>query len=110
MELAAALVDGWASGYGNETGYAAPPGVWTGADGMTEAQGARYLGNVAGLWSLFGALGTALELPPPLPESLNGLNTGGANQIEAALVAVDALRPLLERSFWQSGEIACGEV
>ena len=47
-----------------------------------------------------------LEMPE-VPETMRGLDIDGANQIEAALVAVDAVFP--RYGVWTSGEIGCGE-
>ena len=80
---------------------------WEPDDALTVSDAARYLNRV-------GAIRDALTVPdgtPVTPENMReALTLQGANDIEAILVAVDALRPLLERSWWCCGEIGCGEV
>lgn len=108
VTAAMAFIDGWMASYGQATGYEdARPGVWGPQDGATERQGSRYIRNVEALRDAY----SAPEGTPETPEALFGpaFGVGEANAIEAILVAMDGLRPLLERSWFQSGEIVCGE-
>lgn len=76
---------------------------WVLGDIPTPAQMARYLANIV---SIRGALPSEA---PAVPPDMDYLLSGEANDIEAVLVAVDAVRPLLEKSCFISGEIAAGE-
>lgn len=61
---------------------------------------------------LSGTASIAAQLPfveEDLPPDMAGLTFGGANAIEAALVAVDAVRPLMDKSFIYFGEGFAGE-
>lgn len=101
-------IQGWLERYGYLTEYRPEPhSPWTDADAMTASQGARYIRNVE-------ALRSALPLPedtPETPESLKNLTVQAANDIETILVAVDAVRPVMERSsWWPCGSMICGGV
>lgn len=105
VELAADFVGGWLHEQGHFASWD-PPVYWD-PDGAFQASNAgRYLGRVE-------SIREALAVPEGTPEAPKDMETAltldGANGIEAILVAVDALRPLLERSPWGSGEIYCGE-
>ena len=97
----------WLEGYGYVTPYQAEPHrPWRDEDAMTGAQGTRYLQNVE-------AQRKALPLPegtPETPGSLEKLTVAAANDIEKILVAVDAARPMIDRSSWPCGTITCGGV
>lgn len=69
----------------------------------TPAQMARYLADIA---SIRAALPSEA---PAVPPNMDYLWFWEANDIEAVLVAVDAVRPLLEKSCFISGEITAGE-
>ncbi|MCI9331298.1 MAG: hypothetical protein HFG05_03890 [Oscillibacter sp.] len=98
------FLDAWMSAYGNDSGYSsARPGTWLPGDGVETRQRDRYIANIAGIRDVF-------ILPEGTAETPEGWNTiPSANAIESILVAVDALRPLLERSPFVSDEIMCGE-
>ena len=102
------FINEWMAYYGQATGYEdARPGTWLPQDGVTVRQGETYIRNVAALRGSYNAP----EGTPETPEELFGehFKVPEANAIEAILVAMDSLRPLLERSWFQSGEIVCGE-
>ena len=80
----------------------APKTDWTQADAPTVGQMAAYLADVETVRAAQG-----LEMPN-IPETMRRLTVGGANQIEAALVAVDAVFP--RYTAWSSGEVTCGGV
>ena len=80
----------------------APKTDWTQADSPTVGQMAAYLADVETVRAAQG-----LEMPN-IPETMRRLTVGGANQIEAALVAVDAVFP--RYTAWSSGEVTCGGV
>lgn len=106
VELAADWIGTWLHGYGYFVDWD-PPLEWPTEDAMRRFDGTRYLGRVE---ALRGAL-TPPDGTPETPETVRALLTlQGANDVETILVAVDSLRPLLERSWWYSGELFCGEV
>ena len=86
-----------------------PPPVidyaWQETDTPTASQMAQYLANVANL------LGARLVQQPyiTLPASMAGLTLAGANNIEWALVCVDAVTPVARKSYIYSGEAMAGE-
>ena len=86
-----------------------PPPVntyeWQETDIPTASQMAQYLANVANL------LGARLVQQPyiTLPASMAGLTLAGANNIEWALVCVDAVTPVARKSYIYSGEAMAGE-
>ena len=86
-----------------------PPPVntyeWQETDIPTASQMAQYLANVANL------LGARLVQEPyiTLPASMAGLTLAGANNIEWALVCVDAVTPVARKSYIYSGEAYAGE-
>ena len=86
-----------------------PPPVidydWQETDIPTASQMAQYLANVANL------LGARLVQEPyiTLPASMAGLTLAGANNIEWALVCVDAVTPVVRKSYIYSGEAMAGE-
>lgn len=86
-----------------------PPPVidydWQETDIPTASQMAQYLANVANL------LGARLVQQPyiTLPVSMAGLTLAGANNIEWALVCVDAVTPVARKSYIYSGEAMAGE-
>ena len=102
------FINEWMAYYGQATGYEdARPGTWLPQDGVTVRQGETYMRDVAALRGSYNAP----EGTPETPGELFGehFKVPEANAIEAILVAMDSLRPLLERSWFQSGEIVCGE-
>lgn len=86
-----------------------PPPVidyaWQETDIPTASQMAQYLANVVNL------LGARLVQQPyiTLPASMAGLTLAGANNIEWALVCVDAVTPVVRKSYIYSGEAMAGE-
>lgn len=76
---------------------------WTMADIPSPAQMDRYLQDIQALKDVFPG-GT-----PPVPADMEGLEHWEANDIEAILVAVDAVLPVLNKSYIISGEAVCGE-
>lgn len=106
MEFAADWIGSWLHNYGYFEDWE-PPLNWTAEEAMRLLDSVRYLGRAE---TLRGALAVPKDTPET-PESMKAaLTIQGANDIEAILVAVDALRPFLERSWWYCGEIGCGEV
>lgn len=106
VELAADWIGTWLHGYGYFESWA-PRLEWTPGGAMRLPDGGRYLGRVE---ALRGAL-TPPEGTPETPEAMREVLTlQGANDVETILVAADSLRPLLEKSWWYSGELFCGEV
>lgn len=106
VELAMDWIGTWLHGYGYFENWG-PPLEWPPDGALRLSDGSRYLGRVD---ALRGAL-TPPEGTPETPETVRALLTlQGANDVEAILVAADSLRPLLEKSWWYSGEIFCGEV
>lgn len=79
----------------------APKTDWVQEDAPTAPQMAAYLMDVETVWAALG-----LEMPG-IPDTMRRLTVDGANQIEAALVAVDVVFP--RYSAWTSGEAFCGE-
>ena len=78
---------------------------WQETDIPTASQMSQYLTNVANL------LGARLVQEPyiTLPASMAGLTLAGANNIEWALVCVDAVTPVVRKSYIYSGEAMAGE-
>lgn len=106
VELAVDWIGTWLHNYGCFDTWE-PPAEWEPNSALTDLDTDRYLGRVD---TLRGAL-TVPDGTPLTPETMwAALTIQGANNIEAILVAVDQLRPLLERSWWYCGEIYCGEV
>lgn len=81
------------------------PYTWYEEDAPTATQMQRYLANVSNL------LGVRLVQQPyiTLPASMAGLTLAGANNIEWALVCVDAVTPVVKKSYIYSGEAMAGE-
>jgi len=77
------------------------------ASAFNQADGRRYLGNLAGLRKIFE---NGLSSGPDTPPDMEGLVYTEANDIERILVMLDALFPLLRRSYIYSGEFQAGEV
>lgn len=102
-------INGWLSDLGyDRTGYQIDPHEsYEMGDAMRISDMARYLSNVK---ALLGALAVPEGIPEPPEKQTDILKIQGANDIETILAAVDSLRPLLERSWWYSGELFCGEV
>lgn len=101
-------IAGWLERYGYLTDYQSEPhGPWADGDAMTKPQGTRYLTNVE-------SLRTVLPVPestPETPRSMERLTVPAANDIEKILVAIDGLRPMLDRASWfPCGTINCGGV
>lgn len=78
----------------------APKTDWAQADAPTVPQMAAYIADVETVRAAQG-----LEMPG-IPATMRRLTVNGANQIEAALVAVDAVFP--NYFAWSAGEIFCG--
>lgn len=75
---------------------------WAAGDVPTGTDLADYLSDVT-------EIRDAIPVEQALPETMGQLQWTGANQIEAALVRVDAVLPVLQASFIASGEASCGE-
>lgn len=101
-------INGWLSdlGYDRTVYQTDPQESYEPVDTMRLMDVKRYLQNVEALRS---ALTVPEGTPEPLAEPKDVLTIQGANDIERILAAVDHLRPLLEQSWWYSGEIYCGE-
>lgn len=86
----------------------APPhgGKWQAEDIPTASQANRYLENVRGISGLFDPTPNTPDLPP----DMENLTYGTANDIEKALVLIDAVIPLMKKSLFYSNEIYSGEV
>lgn len=92
----------------NGQGYdltTSPKTDWTETDIPTETPMETYLQNVA---SIFGARLVQAQYVT-LPQSMAGLTLAGANNIEWALVCVDAVTPVARKSYIYSGEAMTGE-
>lgn len=90
------------------TGYQpAKDGWWVVDDIPIVSQMLRYLSNVKGMQTLFTA---ATPDSPVFPEDMEKLTVSSANGIEKALVVIDALFPLMEKSLFYSGEVFSGEI
>lgn len=106
VELATDWIGTWLHNYGYFADWDAPA-IWTAEGALRLSDAARYLERIAEIQNAL----TAPDGTPETPKDMRAaLTLQGANDIEAILVAVDALRPLLERSWWCCGEIGCGEV
>lgn len=81
---------------------AVPKTDWTEADAPVWSQMEAYL---AGVNAVREAQGLYM---PEIPGTMARFTAGGANRVEAALVAVDAVFP--HYSAWTAGEITCGGV
>ena len=81
------------------------PYAWQETDIPTASQMAQYLANVANL--LEARLVQAQYIT--LPQSMASLTLAGANNIEWALVCVDAVTPVARKSYIYSGEAMAGE-
>lgn len=101
-------IAGWLDQYGYLTEYCPEPhGLWTERDAVTRSQGERYLANVESLRSVL----PVPEGTPETPQSIEKLTALAANEIEQILVAIDGLRPILDRASWfPCGTINCGGV
>lgn len=92
----------------NGQGYdltTSPKTDWTETDIPTETPMETYLQNVA---SIFGARLVQAQYIT-LPASMANLTLAGANNIEWALVCVDAVTPIVKKSYIYSGEAMAGE-
>lgn len=78
------------------------PGTFSATEWPTVGQMRRYLGNVSRLCR-------AVEVMANLPASMEDLNWEGANQIERALLAVEARINHIIEVFRYSGEFFAGE-
>ena len=107
VEAAMAHIAAWLLAYGYLAGYAPPGrGPWTAEEAPRAGDAERYLRNVEALRSVL----PLQEGTPETPEGMDGFTFGRANDIEKILVAVDAVRPVLDRSAWfYAGEIYAGE-
>ena len=87
----------------------APPpvvgGPWAEGDIPTQSQIEDYLNNVVNLFQ--ARLVQAQYIT--LPASMANLTLAGANNIEWALVCVDAVTPVVRKSYIYSGEAMAGE-
>ena len=88
-----------------EPGEVLDPYTWYESDTPTDAQMSQYLTNVANL--LGARLVQAQYITPPA--SMDSLTLAGANNIEWALVCVDAVTPVTRKSYIYSGEAMAGE-
>lgn len=87
-------------------GYAAAVSVktdWEEGSSPTKSERAQYLANVLTVYS-------ALLTDPALPETMEKLDTDGANQIEQALAAVQSAVQRMELTWFFCAEVFCGEV
>lgn len=78
-------------------------GAWDVADKPSVINFDTYVGNVRRIWAALPN-----EAPAP-PETLENPTVDGANGLEAALVAVDTVLPLIDLSVVMSGECMSGE-
>lgn len=76
---------------------------WTDRDVFDLPTETRLVRNTAGLRAVLPLEGDV----PETPETVRDI--GPANDVETILVAVDAVRPLIDASPWYCGEISCGE-
>ena len=92
----------------NGQGYnvvTSPKTNWAELDTPTESTMGVYLKNVE---TIFKAR-LVQEQDVILPDSISGLMLAGANNIEWALVCVDAVTPVVRKSYVYSGEAFAGE-
>ena len=88
-----------------EPGEGLDPYTWYESDTPTAPQMAQYLSNVA---NLLGARLVQAQFIT-IPASMASLTLAGANNIEWALVCVDAVTPVARKSYIYSGEAMAGE-
>lgn len=89
-----------------DNGYSvtvSPKTNWTMPDIPTQSDMIAYLGNVEAIKNVF-----QIETPE-LPESMENLTWGKANDIERVLELVDAAVTRMTLNWWHSGEICAGE-
>lgn len=80
------------------------PYSWYEEDTPTQMQMDQYLGNVTNLLE-----SRLVQEQVTLPEAIDALTLEGANNIELALVSVDAVTPVARKSYIYSGEAMAGE-
>ena len=78
---------------------------WSEEDVPTVSQMEQYLSNVKNLLAARLVQGQYIALPT----SMMSLTVAGANNIEWALVCVDAMTPVVRKSYLYSGEAMAGE-
>ena len=92
----------------NGQGYnvvTSPKTNWTELDTPTESTMGVYLKNVETIFEVR----LVQEQDVILPDSISGLTLASANNIEWALVCVDAVTPVVRKSYVYSGEAFAGE-
>lgn len=105
VNIAMDYINDWMLAAGYSSGFSDQGITWTVEDIPVQSQMAAYLENVEALKDVFPMPGA-----PDAPETMQFLTYIGANNIETILVLIDRVRPLLQRSWFYSNEIFCGEV
>lgn len=93
------------TGYGYATGYLSAGITWTESAEPTYSQMERYRTNVEKLRNTLEMLAET----PETPASLAALTWTKANDIENILIDIDNAIIRMERSWFYSAEIYCGE-
>lgn len=104
VNIAMDYINDWMLAAGYISGFVDQGITWTVEDIPVQSQMAAYLENVEALNVVFPLAGA-----PNAPETMQFLTYIGANNIETILVMIDAVRPRMERSWFYSDEIFCGE-
>lgn len=102
VNVAADYLRDWLWEYGYAPDVSGKRG-WTTDDVPVKSQADRYIRNISEIRRQLRADA------PQAPPGLEGLTLRGANDIEKILVRIDALRPLLDKSYILSGEAFAGE-
>ena len=102
VNTAIAWLDAWLREYGYLPQTQPDRRTWAEEDVFDLPAETRLVRNTAALRAVL-----PLEEAPEAPETVRELLP--ANRVEEILVAVDAVRPMIDRSYWTCGEISCGE-
>ena len=102
VNTAIAWLDAWLREYGYLPQTQPDRRTWAEEDVFDLPAETRLVRNTAALRAVL-----PLEEAPEAPETVRDLLP--ANRVEEILVAVDAVRPMIDRSYWTCGEISCGE-
>lgn len=90
---------------GIESGYSQIKPVWYEEDVVYPSVADRYLANVEAMRSSI----VPPENTPEAPADMEGFTFQEANDIEKILVLIDSLFYYIDKGFWYSDEIFCGE-
>ncbi len=103
VNLAISWLNTWLRAYGYLPACQPDTREWAETDIWGIPDETRLVRNTEGLREVLPLDGEV----PDTPETVR--STTHANNVEAILVAVDAVRPLIDVSPWTCGEISCGE-